>query len=291
MDLNSVNIFVMVVLSGSFSGASKKSGIPVATISRRVSELENVLGVRLLERSTRHLRPTGAGNVFFEQAQHGLDQLQQARLALQERERDLVGTLRLSLPPNFEPWWKIIRKFQQQYINIKVDILITERKIGLIEEGIDVVLRVGEALHQSAIVRELGVFRHRLVASPQFIKTYGEPKTPEALLSLPCAAWNSYKPPLTWCLGSEALVIEPVLQVNDFAQLKYHVLQGVCISEFPPFLVDKEIQSGDLVPLLSDYPLPKQSLSLLFPSRQNVSRIVRTYIDFCLIEARDMLDG
>lgn len=284
MDLNSVDMFVSVVQAGSFSGAAKKSGIPVATLSRRVSELEKELGVRLMERSTRHLRLNEAGNILFDYAVRGLQELSAAKLAIENREKELRGSLRLSLPPNFEPWWQLLQNFQLRYSNVNIEIFVTERKIDLIEDGIDVALRVGDVYHQSSVGRKIVAYRHLLVASPEYIRKFREPRLPDDLSELPCASWNMKLDKCVWQLGDSRIEIQPFLQVNDFSHLIYLALQGQCITEVPPFLVKKEIADGRLIPLLSDYPCPEVELSLLYPSRHQLSRIVRVYVDYCLQE-------
>jgi len=286
MDLNSVDMFVAVVQAGSFSGAAKKTGIPVATLSRRVNGLEKELGVRLMERSTRHLRLNEAGSILFDYAVRGLQELNAARLAIENREKELKGSLRLSLPPNFEPWWQLLQNFQTKYPNVDVDIFITERKVDLIEDGIDVALRVGDVYHQSTIGRQIATYRHLLVASPEYIKKYRMPRVPNDLLALRCASWNMKSGRCIWQLGDCDIEVQPFLQVNDFSQLKYLALQGQCITEIPPFLVKKEIANGQLISLLQNYPCPEYELNLLYPSRHNLSRIVRVYVEYCLEEIK-----
>lgn len=282
MDLNSVNMFVSVIDAGSFSGAAKKTGIPVATVSRRISELEKQLGVRLMERSTRHLRLTQAGEILYEYADRGLQELNAAKLAIENRETELKGTLRLSLPPNFEPWWLLIQGFQDQYPNVEVEALVSERKFDMIENDIDVALRVGDVRHQTAIGRSLLSYRHILVASPAFIEKHGEPASPLALTDFPCAVWHMRSEKSVWRFKGKNVEIAPFLRVNDYSHLKWLVLQGHCITELPPFLAAQAIKDGTLVALLKPFPLPDYEVSLVYPSRQQLSRIVRVYIDYCL---------
>jgi len=281
MDLKSVELFVRVVQRGSFSAASRHFDVPVATVSRRVSELERTLDVRLLERSTRQLRLTEAGATLYEFASRGLDEMDAGFLALQNRESEIKGTLRLSVPPNFEPWWKLLNDFQQQFPQINVDIYVTERKIDFIEDGIDVALRVGDVVYLSAIARQLISYRHVLVATPVFIKKYGNPESPQELSNYPCAAWSKKYTPTEWTLAGKKIAIQPFMRVNDFSHMRYLALQHNCITEQPPFLVNELIANKQLVKVLADYDLPELNVSLLYPSRKQLSRIARVYIDFC----------
>jgi len=281
MDLKSVELFVRVVQRGSFSAASRHLDVPVATVSRRVSELERSLDVRLLERSTRQLRLTEAGATLYEFASRGLDEMDAGFLALQNRESEIKGTLRLSVPPNFEPWWKLLNDFQQQFPQINIDIYVTERKIDFIEDGIDVALRVGDVEYLSAIARQLISYKHVLVATPEFIKKYGEPESPQELSNYPCAAWSKQHAPRHWTLASKKIDMQPFMCVNDFSHMRYLALHHNCITEQPPFLVSDLIANKQMVEILPDYELPEFNVSLLYPSRKQLSRIARVYIDFC----------
>lgn len=289
MDLNSVELFVRVVQKGSFSAASRHTGIPVATVSRRISELERSLDVRLLERSTRHLRLTSAGSTLYEFVSRGLQEMDAGILALQNRESELRGTLRLSLPPNFEPWWELLKDFQEKFPFIELDIYATERKIDLIEDGIDVALRIGDVIYLSAVARKLMDYRHVLVATPLFVKTFGEPESPQDLSRFPCAAWTKKDDLVEWSLGSKKVLIQASIRANDYPHMRYLTLQHLCITEQPPFMVSELIAKKRLVKILPDYDFPQVSVNLLYQSRHQLSRIARVYIDFCISNAEQYL--
>lgn len=281
MDLNSAALFVKVVQYGSFSETARRTNTPVATVSRWIADLEKDLGVRLLERSTRRLRMTQAGTTFYEYAARGLEAFETGLSILEDQQQELTGTLRLSLPPAFLPMQKLLQDFQVRYCQVKLEIFITERKINLIEDGIDVALRVGELKDNQTIARKLGEYRHQLVASPDFLEKYGEPSQPEQLLTMPCASWNTRTDTIKWSLGDESVQIAPILQVNDYLHLLKLVLAGTYFTELPPFLIKEHLASGRLKTLLEDYPLPTLQLNLLYPSSKQLSRLVSTYIDFC----------
>jgi DNA-binding transcriptional LysR family regulator len=282
MDFNSAALFVKVVRYGSFSETARRINMPVATVSRRIADLEKDLGIRLLERSTRHLRLTGSGTAFYEHAARGLEAFESGLSTLENQHQELTGTLRLSLPSTFLPWQALLQDFQAQYCQVKLEILMTERKLDLIEDGIDVALRFGDLQDNGAIARMLGKDRHQLVASPAYLAQYGEPSQPEQLLSMPCASWhNQIGGTTTWLLGNESVQIVPFLQVNNYAYLLQLALAGACVTELPPFLVREHLDRGRLKTVLPDYPLPTQAVNLLYPSRKQLSPLVRIYIDFC----------
>ncbi|MEO1127607.1 MAG: LysR family transcriptional regulator [Cyanobacteria bacterium J06635_15] len=282
MDFNAVALFVKVVQYGSFSETSRRTNIPVATVSRRIKALEQELGIRLLERSTRHLRLTNAGTRFFEYANQGVEAFEIGLSTLDHDQIDVSGTLRLSLPPGFIPWRKLLQSFQTCYPNVNVEILVTERRVDLIEDGIDVALRIGDRKDDRAIAQKLGEYRHLLVASPMLLKKHSTLLHPEHLLTMPCASWKSPTHSNAWLLGNQIIQIDPFLQVNDYLHLLELALAGLCVTEIPPFLTQDYIADGQLEQILKNYPLPLYELNLLYPSRRQLSRLVKTYIDFCV---------
>ncbi|MBT9317814.1 LysR family transcriptional regulator [Leptothoe spongobia] len=281
MNFNAIALFVKVVQYGSFSETARRTGTPVATVSRRIQALEKALGVRLLERSTRRLRLTDAGASFWQYANQGVEAFETGLSTLDRDQLDLSGKLRLSLPPGFVPWRQLLQDFQVRYPNVKFDVLVTERRVDLIEDGIDVALRIGDRKHEQAIAHKLGEYRHVLVANSSLLQKYGTLQSPKQLLQMPCASWKAPADTITWQLGSESIQIAPRLQVNDYLHLLELAIAGVYVTELPPFLARAAIFKGDLVHLLEDYPLPMSELNLLYPSRRHLSRLVRTYIDFC----------
>ncbi|MFV1983838.1 MAG: LysR family transcriptional regulator [Thiohalomonadales bacterium] len=281
MNLNSARIFVNVVAKGSFSSAAKLMGIPVATVSRRVAELESSLDVRLLERSTRKLRLTEAGAILYEFVSRGVEEMNAGLLALSEQEQNLKGHLRLSLPPNFDLMFKLLSDFQELYSNIEIDLFVSERRLDFIEDGIDVALRIGEVASQSAVARLLMTYRHRLVASPEFL-TGCSISSPKDIVAMKCAAWCQKDQEIIWTLGNQKLTIEPFIRANDYLHMRYLALNHKCITELPPFFCQNHIESGEFVEVLPDYPLPEQHVNLVYPSRKSVSRITRVFIDYCV---------
>jgi len=282
MNLNSLNMFVLVVQHGGFSNASRKANIPVATLSRNLSELEKQLEIRLLVRSTRHIRTTREGDLLYQAASNGLEQINAGLLALIDTEEQLRGTLRLSVPPNLCFWWDFLREFQLKYQNVNLDVFTTERRIDLVADGIDVAVRIGELKSLSAVARKIMEYRHVVVCSPIFIKKYGAPLHPEQLISFPCGAWNNGESKVHWVFANKKYPIVPRLKVNDYAQLLNNALAGETIVELPPQLAESYLKSEELIELLPALPLPMQSLHLLYPSRKYLSPISRAYIDFAL---------
>lgn len=292
MDLNAIRMFVAAVQAGSLSAAATRLDLALPTLSRRIRELEAELKVRLLERSARGVKLTDAGTRLYEHASRGIESLEDAARAVASDEMQLRGTLRLSIPPSFEPWWALIGAFQRSHPQVRVSVVATERRVDLVEDGVDVALRVGEVGDDSMVGRQLFSYRHVLVASPQLLARVGEPTSPEGLRHLPCGMWQrNSASTATWQLGEQRIEPPAVLLTNDYLQLRARAIAAELLTELPPFLAHSALQSGELNRVLPDFPMPAQDISLLYPSRRFVSSIVRAYIDFCQAHAFAVCEG
>ena len=282
MDLNTTRMFVAVVQAGSLSAAATRLGTPLATLSRRIRGLERQLNVQLLVRSAHGTKLTDAGARLYENASRGVEALLEAEQAVVSDQARLKGRLRLSLPQTFEPWWDLLAAFQRRYPDIQVYVYSTERRMDLIEDGIDVALRAGAIVHETMVARRVLTFRNILVASPKLVGRLGMPAEPAALHRFPCAVWASrIDVPARWELGGQVVEPKAVLSTNDYHHLCSRALGGDVVTELPPFLAAAPIWEKRLVPLLPQYPLPEWSINLLYPPHRHPSTIVRTYLDFC----------
>lgn len=282
MDLNAVRMFVAVAQAGSLTAAADRLNIPLATLSRRIRELERDLKVLLFQRSAAGTVLTDAGSRLLEHASIGIEALNDAQDAVRSDQKALKGRLRLSLPQSFEPWWNLLAAFQQCYPDINVYVYSTERRMDLYEDGIDVALRVGEIRHENLVARRIFSFRNVLVASPALIKRLGLPMIPEDLERYPCAVWSTrVDARVRWNVGG--LLIEPksVLIANDYQMLTQRAIQGELVAELPPFLASRAIEEGRLVTLLANHALPEWPVHLLYPQSRFRSNLVRTYLEYC----------
>lgn len=291
MDLNTAQMFVNVVRVGSLSGAAQKIAVPLATVSRRIRDLERELGVQLLQRSAKGTKLTDAGARLFEQASRGVDALVEAEEAVRFDQAQLKGNLRVSLPPTFEPWWSLLAAFQRKYPNVHVAVYTTERAVDLIAEGIDVSLRVGAVVHENVIARRIWRYRHVLVAAPALLRRIGAPKSPDALHTFPCGMWRrTTDSPGAWQLGDQTVQPTPTLMTNDYAHLRERALAGDVLVELPPFLAKAALRARKLVAVLPNWPLPEQQINLIYPVHRHPSTIVRAYLDFCQENAKQFLE-
>jgi DNA-binding transcriptional LysR family regulator len=173
MDLNSLMIFARVVEVNSFSQAARRLKMPVSTVSRRIAELEDQLGVRLLERSTRSLRLTDVGSEVLEHARHSAELTEAVDGIVSNHLANVSGTLRLSAPPSISDSLlaPLLVAFQASYPNVRVQVFITERVVDQIAEGVDLSFRVGELEDSSLVARRLLTYRHQLVARPPILRS------------------------------------------------------------------------------------------------------------------------
>lgn len=292
MDLNAVKMFVAAVQAGSLSAAATRLDLPLPTLSRRIRELEAELKVRLFERNARGVRLTDVGSRLYENVSRGIESLEDAARALTQDEIQLKGLLRLSIPPSFEPWWELIAAFQRSFPQVQVSVYTTERRVDLVEDGIDVALRVGEIAHDAMVGRRLCRYGHVLVASPSLLARHGTPATPEGLRHMPCGVWQRDSGShVIWQMGDQRVEPTALLLANDYFHLRARAIAGEVVTELPPFLARDALRGGDLQQLLPDYPMPVCDLTLLYPSRRYVSSIVRAYIDFCADNVAGFSDG
>lgn len=292
MDLNTTRIFVSVVQAGSLSAAAARTNMPLATISRRISELERQVAVQLITRSRLGVQLTDAGLRFYEEVGPLIAALEQSEQAVMNDQVALKGRLRLSLPQTFRPWWVLLEAFQQKHPDIRVQVHSSERRVDLLEDGIDVALRVGAIVHDSMIARRMLSFRNVLVAGPQLIKRLGHPSSPADLLRFPCATWATRidSEPL-WMIAGQPVRIDPVLATNDYDHLMHRVIAGQAVTELPPFLAARHVSEGRLIPLLTGHPLPEWPVHLVYPRQRHQSAIVRAYLDFCTSHIQQVLDA
>lgn len=292
MDLNATALFVAAVQTGSLSAAAARLEVPLPTLSRRIRQLEQELAVQLMERSARGIQPTDAGMRLYEHASRGVELLAEAEEAVRSDQAQLKGRLRLSIPPGMEPWWELLRDFQAQYPDIRLAVYATERRIDLIQDGIDVALRVGAIVDESMVARPVASYRHVLVASPKLIESLGNPKSVDDLHRFPCAVWSSGPGARSeWRLGERTFEPAAVIAVNDYQQLRRCALAGDVLTELPPFLARRNLASGKLVGILVRHPLPEQTIQLLYPSHRHPSSLVRAYIEFCKRHAARYITG
>ncbi len=289
-DLNDMYYFAEVVERGGFAAAGRVLGVPKSRLSRRRSELEAQLGVRLLQRTTRRLSLTDAGETFLRHAQTAREAAQNAQAAIEQTQREPTGTVRVSCPVTMAQGTvgALIPEFLRLYPKVRIEMMVSNRTINLLEEGIDVALRVRASLEDSGslVVKRLGTTRQILVASPELLAIHGVPESPHDLGSkIPTLALNSADGNSTLPLSSpsgEPIVIHHQARyvADDLDTLKYAVLNGIGVYWMPDYMVRDDVARGNLVEVLPGWRLPGGIFHAAFLSRRNMAPALRVFLDF-----------
>jgi DNA-binding transcriptional LysR family regulator len=289
-DLNALAVFAKVVEAGSFSEAARRLKMPISTVSRRVAELEDQLGVRLIERSTRNLRLTELGAEVLEHAIRSAELSEAVESIVSNRLADVSGTLRLSSMPSVSDTLTtpLVTAFQASYPNVRVQILVTERMVDLIAEGIDLAFRLGPLKDSSLVARRILTYRHLLVASPSYLKDRELPRKPQDLLSHRLLTFSYWKPENSWTFmhrngrDKETLIFQPHLSMNDFAGLAPALVAGAGIGDLPPVVQPSLIEEGRLVEVMPDWRFRTYDLSLVHVGNRNLSKPCRLFKEFAV---------
>jgi len=288
IDKNAMALYVKVVENNSFSRAAEREGIPVSTVSRKISELEKALGVRLLERSTRRLRMTEIGQDYYQRCRRGLEEFETANFMVNDQQAEVSGRLRLSAPPSLSDVIivPLIAAFQALYPNALVNCLVTDRHVNHIEDGIDISLRVGDLKDSSLVARRLLSYRSVLVASPAYLERAGAPSHPNELPLHALVAFSRWEAAVAWVLENNGAThkvnVQPRIAINDYTGVQSAVINGLGISEIPSILCGQRLHDGSLVEVMPDWQFSPVSLSAIYPSNRNLSRLVRLFKDFCV---------
>jgi DNA-binding transcriptional LysR family regulator len=287
-DLNALVIFAKVVEAKSFSEAARRLGMPVSTVSRRVSELEDQLGVRLLDRSTRKLRLTDLGSEVLEHALRTAEAGEAVKNIISNQQSTVTGVLRLSAPPNISDTLvtPLVTAFQARYPSVRVHVLVAERFVDHIADGVDVVFRLGALKDSSLVARKILTYRHLLVASPEYLRTVKPPEKPEDLAEHRLIAFSYWKPESAWTFvsaagkGEKTITFQPFLSMNDFAGLTPALLAGGGIGDLPPVVQPELVRSGRLVEVMPKWRFRTLDLALVHLGNRHMPKPVRLFNDF-----------
>ena len=292
-DLNDLYYFVQVVDHGGYAAAGRALGMPKSKLSRRIIELEERLGVRLLQRSTRKLAVTEVGQEYYRHCVAMLVEAGAAQEAIERSRSGPQGTIRVSAPPAlvcFEVG-PMIARYMAANSRVSVELDSTSRRVDVIGEGIDVAIRVRfPPLEQSELVmRALGESPQRIVASPDLVKGMALPLVPADLGALPSLDLMPVLPKHVWELNgadgaSVRVAHKPRLVTDDMSQLLHAALEGVGVVKLPSMVVDAHIASGRLVEVVPDWTARGGIVHAVFPTRRGLLPSVRGFIDFLATE-------
>jgi DNA-binding transcriptional LysR family regulator len=290
-DLNAALVFTRVVELKSFRAAARALGLPKSTVSAKVAQLEDRLGQRLLERTTRSLRLTEAGASYFQRAAPALDALHEAERILDDLKAEPSGRLRVTATVEGGQYLlaPVLSEYARRYPAVELEVLLTDRQVDLIGEGFDFALRAGELADSSLVARKLRLSGGlRLYASPSYLAQRGEPRRPEQLAKHDCLIMSSQSRPAVWRFQSQRKVMEINVRTraraNSFVVLRELAVAGLGIVRMPDYLGADAEAAGTLRPLLDRFAPTVSPLHAVYPSARHLSPKVRALIE--LLDAR-----
>jgi DNA-binding transcriptional LysR family regulator len=281
-----ISAFVAVAKAGGFSQAGRELGIPLPTLSRRVAELERQLGARLLNRSTRRVVLTEAGQEFFTACQKALEYLREAEDVVTGEYRVPKGDIAVTAPLGFgrlhlQP---IVLEFLEAYPEINLRLLLQDRVANLVDEGIDAALRIAELADSSMIARPLGHIRMIVCASPGYLRRHGVPKHPLELLEHQCIAWSALQPPSHWWFRESgrdtAFPIRERFTTTSAESALAAAEYGVGLLQTTSYQAEEGVRSGRLALVLQRFECAPTPVSLIYVSNRLLPLKLRAFIDF-----------
>ena len=286
--LTSIRTFCGVAREGSFSMASRRLGVSTAMVSKHIKRLEDELGVRLFNRSTRHCSLTEAGAEFYNRSQRLLAYLEEAEASVKNLSDEVRGTLKLSAPSTFGSLYLMpaIIAYKQRYPNLAFSLRLSARMPDLLEGGLDLAIHAGGTrLDDSELVaRKLGSFRLSVCASREYLDEHGWPRHPEDLRHHNCLVYNNDTATDTWLFRTEddehSVQVQGDLHSNQGNALRVAAVGQLGVVRLPDYLVQEDIRNGRLVEILSEYQSPPRAVYAVYPHRRLLPAKVRSFIDF-----------
>ena len=285
--LSAMKAFARVAETHSFSATARDLRLSKSLISRQISSLENELGVRLFNRTTRSLALTEAGQDYFERVTRILSDIEEAQATVTHLQTTPRGKLRISAPMSFSILHlsSALPDFLEQYPDIEIDITMNDRFVDLIEEGFDIGIRIGRLTDSTMKVHKLASLKRIVCASPAYLARYGSPRTPDDLKHHNCLCYSNMTSREEWrFITAEGLAssvkVKGRLQANNGDVLRVAALKGMGIAYLPSFMIGADLQAAALVSLLTESTPQDAGIYAIFPPSRQVSTKVRAFIDF-----------
>lgn len=286
-DLNEMAVFASVVDAGSFTGAARKLDQPKSTISRRITRLEQRLGVRLLQRTTRALHLTDAGEIYYHYCARIAAEAQSAEEAINNTQAEPSGPIKITAPIHLAAVLPmLIDEFMQQYPKVQVHLFCNDAVLDIVNEGIDVAFRFGKLDDSSFIARKLGSHRPILCAAPSYLKHAPALNEPADLVNHHGISFNPPPNGNRWNFngpgGKQTIDFPPRLAVNNLEIMHQSALAGIGVTILPALLCQPDIEAGRLRALLPEWSFTSVDLNLVYPSSRLLQTKVRAFIDFTI---------
>jgi DNA-binding transcriptional LysR family regulator len=299
MDLNRISLFVRVVETESFTAAAASLGLPKSSVSRGVARLEEDLGVRLLQRTTRKLSLTDAGRAYFNGVREAMQGLDEATGIVKEMGTEPQGLIRLTAPPDLGATLaEILARFLRRYPKISFELSLVSRTVNLVEEGFDLAIRAGRLQDSSLVARKVGSSEVGLFASPSYLKRRGKPKVLADLAEHECVLYRSKGSKATWRLsgpaGDESVEVRGVVSADEMSFVRQAVVAGLGIGLVPAELVAATADRKGIlatppagaVRLFSDYAMRGGAVYVVAPTSHYQPARVTLFRDFLIENLR-----
>jgi DNA-binding transcriptional LysR family regulator len=282
-----IAVFLEVAKHQSFAAAARALGMTGSAVSKQIQNLEDQLDVLLLHRTTRKVTLTEEGAIYYERARRALEDLQEAENFIQEFKARPTGVLKVNIPISFGQQYltQPIAKFAKQYPDVKLEIDLDDRKVNIVDEGYDVVVRIGALEDSSLIARKLASCPILLCASPEYIRDHGAPQVPKDLKDHKALIYTQHGQFAQWTYqglsgDTGSVDLQSTLKANSGEMLLEGCLEGVALCIIPIFLAAPYLQSGKLVHLMPDYKTaPERNIYAMFPQNRHLSARVKLFVD------------
>jgi DNA-binding transcriptional LysR family regulator len=288
--LTGMRLFTRVVDAGSFSEAGRVLGMAPSSVSRQISALEDSLSTQLFNRTTRKLSLTEAGGMFHERVQRILLDVEDATQAVTSLESAPRGTLRLNAPVGFGNYHvaSALPLFLARYPDVTVELSLSDQFIDLVDEGVDVAVRIGALRDSTLVARRLADNRRLVYGAPDYLRRYGTPQTPQDLVHHHCVVYRYRPGHQSWVFEKDGerleMTVTGPVSTNNSECLHKMILGGAGLAMLPTWMVYEDVAAGRLVPLLKDWLMSPTSLEsgihVVFPENRHLSPKVRAFIDF-----------
>ncbi|WP_306603516.1 LysR family transcriptional regulator [Azonexus sp.] len=284
--LEAMHLFVRVAELGSFAAAAQQIGIDRSVVTRQIAGLEAHLGVKLMARSTRSLTLTSAGTAYLEKCRVILNLVEAAETDVAEERLTPRGNIRLSVPLSFglKRLAPLLLEFARRYPEVALDMDFSDRQVKLIDEGIDLSVRITRKLAGGDVARRIGSSRLHVVAAPEYLARHGRPQHPAELLHHECLGYTAGNTPQQWQFMADgqlrAFPVRSRTHANNGDVLVEAAIQGMGITLQPDFIISEALAAGRVEIILGDFPVPELGIYAMLPGNRHVPHRVRVLMDF-----------
>lgn len=295
--LEDIHVFCSIAKHQSFSKAARELDMSAPVITRRLSRLEHTLDVRLLNRTTRKVTLTEAGNIFFTEVTDILQLLEASKENVKSLKTQIVGTLKVAMPASLSQCYIVpaLKGFLEQYPNLKIHIVSGNYLLNLLNEGFDLVIQCGELPDSNYHYKKIAVMKKIICASPDYLKKYGKPKNLDDLKNHNCLQFYDMSYHYPWAVRDHGKIkeinVSGNILVNNSLELKNLAVNGVGITYLPAYFIHDELKKGTLMSILDQYQPADYSLYAVYSTKKYLTKKVQIFLDFVSELLSEVIEG